>query len=83
VVGDVRTAAAPPSLVIGTTRDPATPYRGARDLHRRLGGSRLLTVDDTRHGSYATGNSCVDRIVDRYLISRRTPPIGARCAGSA
>ncbi|HEY8215490.1 MAG TPA: alpha/beta hydrolase [Acidimicrobiia bacterium] len=82
VVGDVRTNRAPPILVIGTTRDPATPYRGAVDLRRRLGGSRLLTVDDTRHGTYATGNLCVDRIVDRYLVTRRVPRVGARCSAA-
>lgn len=82
VVGDVRTTDAPPILVIGTTRDPATPYSGARDLHARLAGSRLLTVDDIRHGGYAIGNGCVDRIVDRYLIERRLPRAGTRCAGT-
>jgi pimeloyl-ACP methyl ester carboxylesterase len=80
VVGDVRTTEAPPILVVGTTRDPATPYRGAKDLRRRLAGSRLLTVEGTRHGGYAQGNLCVDRIVDRYLITRRLPPPATRCA---
>jgi pimeloyl-ACP methyl ester carboxylesterase len=79
IVGDVRTTEAPPILIIGTTQDPATPYRGARDLRRRLGGSRVLTVDGTRHGGYAQGNPCVDLIVDRYLIARRLPGPGTRC----
>jgi pimeloyl-ACP methyl ester carboxylesterase len=79
IVGDVRTTKAPPILIVGTTRDPATPYRGARDLRRRLAGSRLLTVDGTRHGGYAQGNPCVDLIVDRYLIARRLPGPGTRC----
>jgi pimeloyl-ACP methyl ester carboxylesterase len=79
IVGDVRTAEAPPALIVGTTRDPATPYRGAKDLRRRLAGSRLLTVEGTRHGGYALGNVCVDRIVNRYLIARQLPPPGTRC----
>jgi hypothetical protein len=31
-------------LVIGTTYDPATPYRGAKNLVRTLGNARLLTM---------------------------------------
>lgn len=76
---DVRTDVAPPVLVIGTTGDPATPYAGARDLRRRLGGSRLLTFVSTEHGSYGKGIACIDDEVDRYLIARRLPPRGARC----
>jgi pimeloyl-ACP methyl ester carboxylesterase len=78
-VGDVRVADAPPVLVIGNTRDPATPYVGAKDLHDRIEGSRLLTVDNTGHGSYATGNRCVDRIVNRYLVSGKAPTRDPRC----
>ncbi len=79
----MRVADAPPVLVIGNTRDPATPYVGAKDLHDRIDGSRLLTVDNTGHGSYATGNRCVDRIVNRYLVSGKAPardPLRERAA---
>jgi pimeloyl-ACP methyl ester carboxylesterase len=82
ILGDVRVADTPPIVIIGTTRDPATPYAGAEDLHARIAGSRLVTVNDTSHGSYATGNACVDRIVDRYLLARRAPTNGARCSGA-
>jgi pimeloyl-ACP methyl ester carboxylesterase len=81
-LGDVRVDHAPPLLLIGTTKDPATPYAGAQDLQQRIAGSALLTVDDTRHGGYATGNHCVDGIVDTYLIRGAVPPPGARCAGA-
>jgi pimeloyl-ACP methyl ester carboxylesterase len=81
-LGDVRVDHAPPLLLIGTTADPATPYAGAQDLQQRIAGSTLLTVDDTRHGGYATGNDCVDRIVDTYLIRGAVPAPGARCAGA-
>jgi pimeloyl-ACP methyl ester carboxylesterase len=82
ILGDVRVADTPPIVIIGTTRDPATPYAGAEDLHARIAGSRLVTVNDTSHGSYATGNACVDRLVDRYLLARRAPTNGARCSGA-
>jgi pimeloyl-ACP methyl ester carboxylesterase len=82
VLGDVQAPGAPPVLVIGTTKDPATPYAGAQDLQDRIAGSRLVTVDGTRHGSYATGNTCVDGIVDRYLIALRVPKTDPRCSSS-
>ena len=72
-LGDVRVDHVPPLLLIGTTADPATPYAGAQDLQQRIVGSTLLTVDDTQHGGYATGNVCVDKIVDTYLISGAVP----------
>jgi pimeloyl-ACP methyl ester carboxylesterase len=81
-LGDVRVDHAPPLLLIGTTADPATPYAGAQDMQQRIADSALLTVEDTRHGGYATGNDCVDKIVDTYLISGTVPPPGARCAGA-
>lgn len=82
-VGDVRTTKAPPILIVGVTHDPATPYAGAVDLRRRLGGSRLLTVESTQHGGFALGLPCVDDAVDRYLLSRTLPPRSMRCKGAA
>ncbi len=75
----MRVTDAPPVLIVGTTRDPATPLVGALDLQERIADSRLLTVDKTGHGSYATGNRCVDRIVTRYLVSGRAPARDRTC----
>ena len=78
-LGDVRSRDAPPVLVLGVTHDPATPYDGSVELHRRLRGSRLLTLDSTEHTAYARGIPCVDRAVDRYLLERELPPRRTRC----
>jgi pimeloyl-ACP methyl ester carboxylesterase len=78
-LGDVRVTGAPPILIVGTTNDPATPYAGAQDLNRRIAGSRLLTFDSTEHGSYAKGIPCIDRAVDRYLLTLKLPAKGTRC----
>jgi pimeloyl-ACP methyl ester carboxylesterase len=80
-VGDVRVAGTRPILVVGTTKDPATPYAGAQDLTMRIAGSRLLTFDSTEHTAY-TKNGCIDRAVDAYLINDKLPPAGKECAGS-
>ncbi|PRZ43696.1 alpha/beta hydrolase family protein [Antricoccus suffuscus] len=69
---------AAPSLVIGTTNDPATPYAGAINLTKALGTARLLTWDGDGHTAYPK-TSCVSNAVDDYLISLSLPPNGLVC----
>lgn len=68
----------PPTLVVSTTNDPATPYQAGVDLARQLGGS-LLTFDGTQHTVVFQGNSCVDDIAARYLVDGTVPPPDSRC----
>lgn len=71
---------APPIVVVGTTRDPATPYAWAEGLARELASGRLVTVVADGHTSYGTGKSpCLDRLVDAYLVSGAVPPAGTVC----
>ena len=71
---------APPIVVIGTLRDPATPYEWAEALSTQLESGRLITYDGDGHTAYKTaGSTCVDRLVDRYLVDRTPPADGARC----
>lgn len=78
-LGDVRADPAAPILVVGTTRDPATPFAGAGDLVSRLARSRLLTFDSTEHTAY-TKDRCIDRAVDAYLLHGTLPPPNTVCA---
>ncbi|HEV7209024.1 MAG TPA: alpha/beta hydrolase [Mycobacteriales bacterium] len=78
----VRASSSPPILVVGTTRDPATPYAQARSLAGQLDHGVLLTVDGDGHTAYrATGNPCVVKTVDAYLLDLNAPSraVGARC----
>ena len=68
----------PPTLVVSTTNDPATPYQAGVDLARQLGGA-LLTYEGTQHTVVFQGNSCVDDIAARYLLDGAVPPPGAKC----
>jgi pimeloyl-ACP methyl ester carboxylesterase len=77
-VGDLRVPDTAPILVVGTTRDPATPFAGAQDLVTRLSGSRLLTFDSTEHTAY-TKNACIDRAVNTYLLRGTLPTVGTVC----
>lgn len=68
-----------PLLVVGTTRDPATPYEWAERLAGQLEGGHLLTYDGDGHTAYLQGSSCVDTAVDAYLMNGEPPADGATC----
>jgi pimeloyl-ACP methyl ester carboxylesterase len=68
-----------PILVVGTTRDPATPYSWARSFARQLESGRLLTFVGDGHTAYRRGNACIDEAVDAYLLDGRLPERGQRC----
>lgn len=62
-----------PIIIVGTTRDPATPYTWALDLHRTILNSRLISLNGDGHTGYGHGSSCVDSAVDHYFLTG-TPP---------
>jgi pimeloyl-ACP methyl ester carboxylesterase len=68
-----------PILVLGTTGDPATPYTNAVELTKQLGNARLLTFQAEGHTAYGRGNTCIDRSVDRYLLTGKLPRKGRVC----
>jgi pimeloyl-ACP methyl ester carboxylesterase len=66
-------AGLPKVMVISTTGDPATPYQAGVNLAKSLGAG-LLTVTGTRHTAYLQDITCVDRIVDKYLLDLVVAP---------
>lgn len=66
-------------LVVATTYDPATPYRGAKNLVRSLGNARLLTMVGDGHTAYGGESACIDEKVDDYLLGGTLPDAGATC----
>lgn len=75
----ITAAGAPPILVVGTTRDPATPYAWAQGLAGQLSSGRLLTFDGDGHTAYGRGSGCVDAAVDKYLLNGQPPAAGTTC----
>jgi pimeloyl-ACP methyl ester carboxylesterase len=71
--------AAPPILVVGTTRDPATPLVWARSLSRQLHGSVLVTRDGDGHTGYHQGSPCVDHTIEDYLVKGTVPSKDVSC----
>ncbi len=68
----------PPTVVVSTTHDPATPYQAGVDLANQLHGA-LLTYEGTQHTVVFEGNPCIDDFAAAYLIRGALPPAGARC----
>jgi hypothetical protein len=70
---------APAILVVGTTRDPATPFSWAKALAGDLRSGVLPGWNGDGHTAYMRGSSCVDSAVDKYLISLVIPHNGTMC----
>ena len=70
---------AKPIVVVGTTRDPATPYKWAQGLASELRSGVLLSLDGDGHTAYLQGNPCITSAVDRYLINGTPPKKGTMC----
>jgi pimeloyl-ACP methyl ester carboxylesterase len=66
-------------LVVATTYDPATPYRGAKSLVRDLGNARLLTMNGDGHTAYGGNSPCIDSAVETYLFDGTLPAAGTVC----
>lgn len=69
---------APPIVVIGTSRDPATPYEWAESLADQLTSGVLLSFDGDGHTAYGF-NDCIDTPVDAYLLQGTVPEDGLSC----
>ncbi|MET9697868.1 alpha/beta hydrolase [Streptomyces sp. NPDC006529] len=81
---DVSAPGAAPIVVIGNTGDPATPYEGARKMVERLGpGVGVeLTYKGEGHGAYNSGDACVQKAVDAYLLDGKVPAAKAVCTAA-
>ncbi len=66
-------------MVVGTTRDPATPYTWAQGLAAELENGHLITFDGDGHTAYMRSNSCVNDAVDAYLVKGVVPAAGLKC----
>lgn len=78
--GELTAEGADPIMVVGTTRDSATPYEWSEALAGQLESGILVTRDGDGHTGYQMGDACVDRIVDEYLVDLTVPEDGEACA---
>jgi pimeloyl-ACP methyl ester carboxylesterase len=68
-----------PIIVIGTIRDPATPYAWSVSLAKIFTGSRLISLDADGHTGHGRGSACVDDAVDEYLLTGTLPKANLSC----
>ncbi|WP_336921384.1 alpha/beta hydrolase [Aquipuribacter sp. SD81] len=71
---------APPVVVVGTTRDPATPMVWAERLADQLDTGVLVRFDGDGHTAYGrAGSGCVDELLDAFWLEGEVPADGTTC----
>jgi pimeloyl-ACP methyl ester carboxylesterase len=70
-----------PTLVLGATADPATPYGNGVDVFGRLADGYLVTQQDGPHVIFGRGNACPDDLVTAFLVQDRRPDRRTTCPG--
>ena len=68
-----------PIVVIGTTGDPSTPLESSRAMADALEDGRFVIVVANHHTGYRM-NSCVDDLVEDYLVNLVAPPDETTCS---
>lgn len=77
---DLHAKGAAPIVVVGTTGDPATPYRWAQGLAKTLDSGVLLTYEGEGHTAYSADNTCIAKAVGGYLVDGDVPDDGTTCS---
>jgi pimeloyl-ACP methyl ester carboxylesterase len=74
----VHAPGAPPIVVVGTTRDPVTPYPWAQAVAGELSHGVLLTREGSTHVALFS-SACVRAALDAYLVDLHPPAPGTVC----
>jgi pimeloyl-ACP methyl ester carboxylesterase len=69
-----------PTVVLGSTADPATPYRQGVDVSERLEEGYLISQQGGPHVIFARGNECPDEPVTAFILDGIAPEI-TECEG--
>ncbi|HQU36752.1 MAG TPA: alpha/beta hydrolase, partial [Anaerolineales bacterium] len=62
-----------PTLVLGSTADPATPYGNGVNVYEHLADAYLITQEQGPHVIFGRGNACPDEIVVDFLVNDVAP----------
>jgi pimeloyl-ACP methyl ester carboxylesterase len=71
-----------PPLMINGKGDALTPYVGAKQTHTYIPGSRLITTNSSRHGTYwgpQVNTPCITGPVTKYLYTQKLPKKNVYC----
>jgi pimeloyl-ACP methyl ester carboxylesterase len=75
------TAEGIPTLVLGGTADPATPYQNGVDVSERLDDGYHVTETGGPHVIFGWGVPCVDDLVTAFLVDDELPDRSSTCEG--
>jgi pimeloyl-ACP methyl ester carboxylesterase len=78
---DPLTAPGIPTLVLGGTADPATPYQNGLDVYGRLDEGYHITETGGPHVIFGWGVTCVDDLVTAFLVRDERPASRSTCEG--
>ncbi|MEV7959378.1 alpha/beta fold hydrolase [Streptomyces sp. NPDC088141] len=79
----LRVTEAPKILMLHSLHDPANNYAWATNVHRQTRGTTvLLPYEGAGHSVYGRSD-CTRGAVDDYLMERKLPGAGSRCAPAA
>jgi pimeloyl-ACP methyl ester carboxylesterase len=70
---DPLVAAGIPTVVLGATADPATPFQQGVDVETRLDEGYLITKEGGPHVIFGRGNPCPDDSVTAFILSGAAP----------
>jgi len=62
-----------PTLVLGATADPATPYFNGQNVFSRLTDGYMVTKTGGPHIIFGWGDACVDDLVTAFLVNDEMP----------
>ena len=62
-----------PTLVLGSTADPATPVGNGVSVYQHLANGYLITQSGGPHVIFGRGNACPDVLVTDFLVNDRVP----------
>jgi len=62
-----------PTLVLGSTADPATPYGNGVSVYENLADGYLITQEFGPHVIFGRGNACPDELVIDFLVNDVVP----------
>ncbi len=62
-----------PTLVLGSTSDPATPYGNGVNVYEHLADAYLITQEFGPHVIFGRGNACPDALVVDFLVNDVVP----------
>lgn len=77
---ELKRADYPTGLIVQAGGDPQTHYAGGPAMASRLRAHLITVPDDGAHGLYLT-NTCVRRVVERYLLDSILPATRLECPG--